>query len=235
CAGASGGRAEPAAAAGASRVVAARDLIHASALEHHRVEAARDGQVVAQHDRMAALLGRPPAGPFSPDAAPAEDLPERQVVIGQVVLGEQVHLERRARDDPERAVGLLPRLVHVVAADLVGDVFVREPFGGGGQVSFEAAEHGRLEEREHLGGRGRFGMCVREHSSLQRQAFSRVFGAERARPWVWGRVPAHASWALAKYTGSLSPGGNVGGRLSVESLPPHPPPETWKGKGTLAT
>ena len=47
---------------------------------------------------MAALLGGPPPDPLAPAPVVAERLPQGEVVVGQVVLGEEVDLERGPRD-----------------------------------------------------------------------------------------------------------------------------------------
>ena len=127
------------------RVVAAAHGLHPAALERDGIHAAGDREVVAQHDGVPALLGRPPARPLAPRAVLAERVPQREVVVGEVVLRQQVDLERGARDGAEIAVGLLPRLLDVVAPDLVGDELVREPLRRPRQVRLEASPNRGLE------------------------------------------------------------------------------------------
>jgi hypothetical protein len=135
------------------RVVPPAHRLHPPALERDGVHAAGHGEVVAEHDGVAALLGRPPARPLAPRAVLAERIPEREVVVGEVVLREEVDLERGPRDGAELAVGLLPRLLDVVATHLVGDVLVGEPFGRPGQMGLEAEPDDGLELlQEVLGG-----------------------------------------------------------------------------------
>src|SRR4029450_2948101 len=50
-------------------------------------------QIVAEHDRLAALLGGPSVRPGPPGPVAAEAGQQLVVVAGQVVLGEQVDLE----------------------------------------------------------------------------------------------------------------------------------------------
>ena len=173
----------------AVRVVAARHGLHASALQRHGVEASRDGQVVAQHDRVAALLGGPPPDPLAPDPVAAERLPQREVVVGQVVLGEEVDLERDPRDLAQVAVGRLPGLLDVVAPVFVGDVLVREPLGRLGEVSFETLLQDGLELREHV--RRRYGVVMGsllvEHGSSSRLSCAVVGGDPLIATEGWSR------------------------------------------------
>ena len=81
----------------AARVVAARHVVHALALERDRVHGARHQEVVPERDRVATLLGGPAPGPLAPGALPAEEAPDGEVIVGEVVLGQQVELERGAR------------------------------------------------------------------------------------------------------------------------------------------
>ena len=134
--------------------VAARHVLHALALERDRVDRPRRHQVVADGDRVAALLGRPAARPRAPGALAAEHAPQGEVVGGQVVLGEQVELERDARRRAEARVALLPRLVDVAAPALPGDVLVGEPLLGGGEMAVEQPAHHGLQGRERSRGRG---------------------------------------------------------------------------------
>ncbi len=141
-------------ASAVARIPASGHLVHASAFQGNGVDAAGDREEVPKHDRVPALLGGPPSRPLAPCPVAPERVPQREVVVGQVVLGQQVDLEGDARDGVEVAVGQLPRLVLVVAADLVRHVLVREPFGGGREVALEAADQRGLELlQELLGGR----------------------------------------------------------------------------------
>ena len=72
-------------------------LRHARALEFMEVDRARHREVVADHDRVTPLLGRPPTVPLGPHAVVAEVRHDRAVVVREVVLGEEVHEERAAR------------------------------------------------------------------------------------------------------------------------------------------
>ena len=119
------------------RVPAAERLIHAALLERLRVHASRHREEVADHDRVTALLGRPPPDPLAPRLLVTERPPQGQVVVGKVVLREQVHLERRLRHVRQARVRRLPRLLDEVAPLLVGHVVVRHPRDGGGHVPVE--------------------------------------------------------------------------------------------------
>ncbi len=104
---------------------------------------------------MPALLRGPAAHPAAPGAVVAERAVDLAVVAGQVVLGEQVELQRGPRD--RRQGGLLERPLLAVGADEVlalapGDVLVRHPVLGGRQVPVEVLRDGRLELDEELGG-----------------------------------------------------------------------------------
>ena len=99
---------------------------------------------------MTPLFCGPAADPFAPHPVPAERLPEGEVVVGQVVLGEEVDLERDPRDLAQVAVRDLPRLLDVVASHLVRHVLVREPFRRLGEVAFEPALQGGFEFAEQV-------------------------------------------------------------------------------------
>ena len=98
-------------------VVALLELAHPAALEQHRVDVAGDREVVAQHDRVPALLGGPAPDPVQPrPIALAEHPVDQAVVAGQVVLGQQADLERRLGDAGQpRLVGCPGLLVEVPA------------------------------------------------------------------------------------------------------------------------
>ena len=123
---------------------AALELAHAAALEEHRVEVARHHQVVAQHDGVPALLGRPAAHPAHPGplALPEHGMDE-PVIAGQVVLRQEAHLERRLGHAREPRLVRGPWLAVVVSPQPVGDVLVGEPLLGHTCVPVvEPAHHG---------------------------------------------------------------------------------------------
>ena len=131
-------------------VVALLELAHPAALEDHRVEVARDRQVVAQHDRVPALLGRPAADPVHPrPVALAEHAVDQAVVAGQVVLGQEADLERRLGDAGEPRLLRRPGLLVEVATEPVRDVLVGEPLLGDLEVSLDEAADLRLQLLEH--------------------------------------------------------------------------------------
>ena len=83
-------------------------------LEVGEIDGAGDGQVVVQHEAVAHLLGRPPAGPVPPQADAAEAGVEARRVVRQRVLGQHVQHEGgahagRQRTARLRAGGPLPR------------------------------------------------------------------------------------------------------------------------------
>ena len=70
------------------------DLGHPRSFELDRVEHAGHGDVVADHDRVTTLFGGPALGPDGPRLADPEHPVDLQVVVGQVVLGQQVDEQR---------------------------------------------------------------------------------------------------------------------------------------------
>src|SRR6266568_2945752 len=75
-------------------IEAALDGRHPAALEQDRIDVPSHGQVVAQHDRMASLLGSPSAYPCHPcPVALAELAMDEAVIARQVVLGQEPDLE----------------------------------------------------------------------------------------------------------------------------------------------
>ena len=68
-------------------------------------------QVVTDGDGVLALLGRPEAGPFGHRRVLGEAASDLRVVVGQVVLGQQVQLQGGPDLRGQRGLGLLPRLV----------------------------------------------------------------------------------------------------------------------------
>ena len=127
-------------------VVAALELVHPSALEQHRIDVAGDGEVVAQHDRVAALLRRPAPDPGEPRAvAPAEHPVDQPVVARQVVLREEVDLERRLGHARQPRLVGGPGLRVEVAPEAIRDVVVREPLLGHLEVAIEQPPGLRLQ------------------------------------------------------------------------------------------
>ena len=109
-------------------VVPLLELRHAAALEQDRIDVAGHREVVAQDDRVPALLGRPAADPVDPRAVAAPEHPvDEPVVRGQVVLGEQVDLERGLGHAGEPRLFGGPRILVEVAPQPIRDVVVREP------------------------------------------------------------------------------------------------------------
>jgi hypothetical protein len=78
---------------------------HPAPFQGDRVEVAGDQQIIAEHDRVAALLGGPAVRPGVPGPVVAEGGQQLVVVAGQVVLGEEVDLEGGLSDPGQ------PRLV----------------------------------------------------------------------------------------------------------------------------
>ncbi len=115
------------------RRLAPGDLGHPGPLEAYGIDRAGDGQVVANHDGVTALLGCPPPGPHPPGLVGAEHPLNVAEVVREVVLGEQVHEQgarygRTERGTGEVGVALVPRISgHEVAAPAVGDQLVGEP------------------------------------------------------------------------------------------------------------
>ena len=132
-------------------VVALLELGHPAALERDRVDVPGDGQVVAEDDRVAALLGRPAAHPVDPrPVALAEHPVDEPVVAGQVVLGEEPDLERGLGDAGQPRLVGRPGLLVVVAAEPVGDEVVREPLLGDLGVALDRPPGLGLELEEQL-------------------------------------------------------------------------------------
>ncbi len=75
----------------------------------------------------------------------AERGPDAEVVVGQVVLGEQVHFQRDLRDVGQATVRWLPGMFEVVAALLVRDELVREPLGHRVDMPVETARDDRFQ------------------------------------------------------------------------------------------
>ena len=132
-------------------VVALLELRHPAALELDRVDVAGHGQVVAQDDRVASLLGGPAAHPVDPRAvALAEHPVDEPVVARQVVLGQEPDLERRLRDARQPRLVRRPGLLVEVPSQPVRDVVVREPLLGDLEVALEEPAGLGLELDEQL-------------------------------------------------------------------------------------
>ncbi len=140
--------------------VADRHVVHPQPLELHRVDGPAGQQVVADRDAVAALLGGPAVHPVAPGRVAPEQRGDLVVVAGQVVLGEQVDDQRRARDVRHRVVLDAPRVAVERAVEVAAvaprDVLVGEPLLGHPEVAVEVGLHDRLELEEHLGLAQRF-------------------------------------------------------------------------------
>ena len=134
-------------------VVALLELGHPAALEQDRVDVAGDRQVVAQDDRVAALLGGPATDPVDPRAvALAEHPVDEAVVRGQVVLGQEADLEGGLGDAGQARLVRRPRLLVEVAPEAVRDVVVGEPLLGDPGVA--VVQPSRPRARARRAGRG---------------------------------------------------------------------------------
>ena len=124
----------------------ARHLGHPAPLQLHGVQGPGHGEVVADDDRVALLLGRPPADPLPPHAG-AEDVVDRVEVVGQVVLGQEVDEQGVPHGVGHGELGRVPRLVRLeVAASAPGHVKVGEPLLGRADVAL----HELLRRRHEL-------------------------------------------------------------------------------------
>ena len=112
-------------------------------------------EVVTDHDRVAPFFGGPAADPFAPGFLVAERAPQRQVVVGEVVLGQQVDLQRGLGDVGQPGIAGLPRLFDEVPALFVRHVVVREPLAGRSEMPIERClDHGHELMEHGLGGGG---------------------------------------------------------------------------------
>ena len=93
---------------------------------------------------MPALLGRPAPGPVTPGPVPAEEIVDRGEVVGQVVLGQDVH-EEGAGHPLGQGLGQTARAGGRQGPPL--DDLVGEPLLGHAQV----AVHQAFGRREQLG------------------------------------------------------------------------------------
>jgi hypothetical protein len=127
-------------------VVALLELRHPASLQGDGVDVPRDREVVAQHDRVPALLGRPAPDPVEPRPVAVPEHPvDEPVVAGQVVLRQQPDLERGLGDAGEARLVRCPRLLVEVAAQPVGDELVGEPLLGHAGVAVVQAPDLGLE------------------------------------------------------------------------------------------
>src|SRR5690606_36571714 len=107
-------------------------------------------QVRPDGDGVLGLLGGPEVVPLLPHRALREVPLEDQVVVGEVVLGEQVQDERRAGPLVDRRLGLLPGLLHEAAAFLPGNELVEVPGLAPLPVLGQQLGYGRLESLDEL-------------------------------------------------------------------------------------
>ena len=108
-------------------------------------------EVVAEHDGVPALLGGPSVHPVDPGAVSgAEHAMDLAVVAGEVVLGQQVDLERDLGHAADAGLVGRPRLLVEVATHRVGDVVVGEPLLGHLEVPVQHPFGGRLQREEEV-------------------------------------------------------------------------------------
>ena len=110
---------------------------HPGLLERDRVDAARDDEVVPDHDAVPGFFSGPAAHPGSPGTVNREVLRGLVVVGRQVVLGEQVGDHRRFGELAELRLLRLPILAahgREVAALIPRHIVVRMPLDGHRQM-----------------------------------------------------------------------------------------------------
>ena len=129
------------------RVPTAQRLIHASRSSAVGVDASGDREVVAEHDRVSPLLCRPPSYPLAPRLLVTERSPDAQVVVGEVVLRQQVDLQRRLRHVGQVADRRDAMAPDVVAAFLVWHVVVRQPLFRRPEMPVEGRARRRASDR----------------------------------------------------------------------------------------
>ena len=130
---------------------------HARPLELDRIDGSRHEQVVADSRAVTALLSRPAPDPRAPCTIAPHVGGDLVVVAREVVFGEEVDDEARARRLAEPTLLGGPLLASEWAIEILGlvprNVLVREPLLGRRQVSVELPLHDRLEvDEESLGG-----------------------------------------------------------------------------------
>ena len=133
----------------------ALDLGHACPFQRDGIDRAGHREVVAQHDGVATLLGGPAPDPRAPGAVGPEAIRDLRRVVGEVVLGEEVHEQGAADGRVERDLVFVPRLAgREVPAARPRHELVREPLLGAGQVALEQA----LGDRGEVGHESRAGV-----------------------------------------------------------------------------
>ena len=90
------------------RYLPAAHLMHARVLERFEIDRVRDGDVVADHDRVPHLFGGPPPRPLAPHLV-REHPVDGLEVVREVVLGQQVDDERAAHAGRQRRTLRVPR------------------------------------------------------------------------------------------------------------------------------
>ena len=103
------------------------DSGHPFVLEETWVAVAGGEQVVADSDRMLSLLGGPQPRPFAERRVVGEVAGDLGVVVGEVVLGEQVEDQGGAYRAVQGGLRLVPGDVPVVASLLPGNHLVGVP------------------------------------------------------------------------------------------------------------
>ena len=129
-------------------VIADLHDLHPCPLEPDRVHPAGDQQVVTNAVRVPALLRRPAMHPGAPGALAAKDSLDLPVIAREVVLRQQVDLERRTRDRRQRRLLAGPCVaaeVSEVATLAPRHVLVRHPFLRRSQVPVEVGLYNWLE------------------------------------------------------------------------------------------
>ena len=125
---------------------------HARSLELDGIDRSRDEQVVADRRAVTALLRGPAAYPGAPGAIAAHVGRDLVVVAREVVLGEEIDDEARARRLAEPALLRGPFLAPERSVEILclapRNVLVREPLLGRRQMAVELAFDDRLEVGE---------------------------------------------------------------------------------------
>ena len=112
------------------------DLQHPRPLELAEIDGARHREVVADHDRVATFLGRPPLVPLPPGVVGPEPGRDAVEVVGKVVLGEEVQQQRAPRRFREVRFTRVERFAFdEVATAAPRDHLVGEPLLGGADVA----------------------------------------------------------------------------------------------------
>ena len=138
-----------------------------------RVEVAGDDQILAQRDGVQVLLSGPAAQPAAPLVGQDEVFDEFAVVAGEVVLGDEHHLEGSHHLPGQghlRGVPVLPTQEGEVFTVVEGDVIVGVPLISGVQVSRQVIGHDRLKFQ---------GQCVRDRCLCHAVTVTDVNGCRR--------------------------------------------------------